>query len=62
MFYHFKDEQVETQTKVGQVEKVSDAEKSNEFDDFNRGTGLSSPIPLPAHSLRISTGRELFYR
>ncbi|TKY62782.1 vacuolar amino acid transporter YPQ1 [Spatholobus suberectus] len=59
---HSKHEQVETFTKVGQVEKASDAEQSIEFDNSNRGTCLSSPIPLPARPQRISTGRELFYQ
>ncbi|KAK2363135.1 PQ-loop repeat family protein / transmembrane family protein [Trifolium repens] len=54
---------VETPTKAGQVEKVSDAEQSHEFDDFGKGTGLSSPIPLPEHPPSIFTGREdLFYQ
>ncbi|KAL5154679.1 putative vacuolar amino acid transporter YPQ3 [Glycine soja] len=52
---------VETFTKVGQLEKASDAEQSIQVDGSNRGTGLSSPIPLPARPQRISTGRELFY-
>lgn len=51
-------EQVETPTKAGHVEKVSDAEQSHEVDDFS----LSSPIPLPARLPSISTGRELFYQ
>lgn len=56
-------EQVETPTKAGQVEKGSDAEQSHQFDDFSRGTGLSSPIPLPVHLPSIYTGREeLFYQ
>ncbi|RDX90864.1 Ypq1, partial [Mucuna pruriens] len=59
---HSKHEQVETFTKVGQVEKGSDAEQSIQVGDSNRGTGLSSPIPLPTRPLRISTGRELFYQ
>ncbi|KAH1194490.1 putative vacuolar amino acid transporter YPQ3 [Glycine max] len=53
---------VETFTKVGQLEKASDAEQSIQVDGSNRGTGLSSPIPLPARPQRISTGRELFYQ
>ncbi|TKY62783.1 hypothetical protein E2542_SST12642 [Spatholobus suberectus] len=59
---HSKHEQVETFTKVRQVEKASDAEQSIEFDNSNRGTGLGSPIPLSARPQRISTGRELFYQ
>ncbi|XP_061355973.1 uncharacterized protein LOC133300444 [Gastrolobium bilobum] len=59
---HSKHGQVETPTKAELVKKASDAEQSNGFDDFNRGTGLSSPIPLPARPQRISTGRELFYQ
>ncbi|XP_045793617.1 lysosomal amino acid transporter 1-like isoform X2 [Trifolium pratense] len=48
---------VETPTKAGQVEKVSDAEQSHEFD-----AELSSPIPFPEHPPSIFTGREdLFY-
>ncbi|XP_057437851.1 seven transmembrane protein 1 [Lotus japonicus] len=54
--------EAETLTKVEQVEKVRDAEQSKEFDYFNRGTGRSSPISLPAPPQRISTGRELFYQ
>ncbi|CAI8613742.1 unnamed protein product [Vicia faba] len=53
---------VETPTKAGHVEKVSDAEQRHEFDDFSRGVDPSSPIPLPAHLPSISTGRELFYQ
>nr|ABD28651.2 Cystinosin/ERS1p repeat [Medicago truncatula] len=54
---------VETPTKAGQVEKLSDAEQSHQFDDFSRGTGRSSPIPLPVHLPSIFTGREeLFYQ
>ncbi|CAJ2671866.1 probable vacuolar amino acid transporter YPQ3 isoform X2 [Trifolium pratense] len=49
---------VETPTKAGQVEKVSDAEQSHEFD-----AELSSPIPFPEHPPSIFTGREdLFYQ
>ncbi|GAU21771.1 hypothetical protein TSUD_328960 [Trifolium subterraneum] len=56
-------EQVETPTKAGQVEKVSDVEQSHEFDDFNKDTDLSSPIPFPEHPPSIFTGREdLFYQ
>lgn len=63
VFYHSKNEQVETPTKAGQVEKLSDAEQSHQFDDFSRGTGRSSPIPLPVHLPSIFTGREeLFYQ
>jgi len=52
-----------TPTKAGQLEKVSDAEQGHQFDDFSRGTDLSSPIPLPVHLPSISTGREeLFYQ
>jgi len=58
----FQAQQVETFTKVGQLEKASDAEQSIQVDGSNRGTGLSSPIPLPARPQRISTGRELFYQ
>ncbi|KAG5043171.1 hypothetical protein AAZX31_03G104100 [Glycine max] len=53
---------IETFTKVGHVEKASDAEQSIQVDGSNRSTDLSSPIPLPARPQRISTGRELFYQ
>ncbi|KAK7286629.1 hypothetical protein RJT34_21765 [Clitoria ternatea] len=59
---HSNNEQVETSAKVGLLEKASDAEQSIEFGDLKKGTGLSSPIPLPSHPRRISTGRELFYQ
>ncbi|XP_019457557.1 PREDICTED: probable vacuolar amino acid transporter YPQ1 [Lupinus angustifolius] len=63
---HSKHEQVETPTNVAQSnrgeEKASDGEESNVFDDYNKGTGRSSPIPFPAHPRGISTGRELFYQ
>lgn len=58
VFCHCMNEQVETPTKAGPVEKVSDAEQSHEVDDFS----LSSPIPLPARLPSISTGRDLFYQ
>ncbi|KAI4300978.1 hypothetical protein L6164_034301 [Bauhinia variegata] len=42
--------------------QASDANQSNGFDTSNRqGTGLSSPIPLPALP-QISPGRELYYQ
>ncbi|KAE9599696.1 hypothetical protein Lalb_Chr14g0365111 [Lupinus albus] len=63
---HSKHEQVETPTNVGQSnsgeKKASDGEEKNGFDDYNGGTGRSSPIPFPAHPRGISTGRELFYQ
>ncbi|XP_027188915.2 vacuolar histidine transporter YPQ3 [Cicer arietinum] len=49
---------VETPTKAEQVEKVSNEFYEQRHDDFGRGTGRSSPIPLP----NISTGSELFYQ
>ncbi|KAF1886545.1 hypothetical protein Lal_00045778 [Lupinus albus] len=66
LYVHSKHEQVETPTNVGQSnsgeKKASDGEEKNGFDDYNGGTGRSSPIPFPAHPRGISTGRELFYQ
>ncbi|XP_061370502.1 uncharacterized protein LOC133313184 [Gastrolobium bilobum] len=57
---------IETPTNAGQsksgMEKVNDADQSNEFDDFNTRIGLTSPIPLPALTQNNSTGRQLYYQ
>ncbi|CAJ1917604.1 unnamed protein product [Sphenostylis stenocarpa] len=53
---------VETFAKTGQVENASDAEQCTEFENANRTTSLSSPIPLPAYPRRIATENGLFYQ
>ncbi|XP_057445693.1 probable vacuolar amino acid transporter YPQ1 isoform X2 [Lotus japonicus] len=57
---------VDTPTNAGQcwsrMEKPYDADQYNEFDDYNKRIGLSSPINVPALSQKNSVGRQLYYQ